>query len=429
MHRTLALLTAAGSAALAQTTQPPESAVSVAVGNTVNVRAFTHCVSQPGTDTEDWQPAFQKAIDQAQTEFRPLYVPAGTYRIRKPITIVPREGLKNTTGFQNLRIVGDGRHQSVIWQQVETENVIDWTGLTYEDPCTLGELVSICLQGGATALNIKWHNYFSLDSCYIHGARDYGIYAEGWSCRFRNSIIRWCFKAGIRGTGHFNNNIVRDCYFSRDRIGFHFTGGYGNRVEGTAFESCAKAAVFLRGTNGFTINNCYFEGNGYTDQHASLFQVEGTADTVHLDYACAHISIHDNIFRCNRQEEGALISVAYTIKCLIADNTFINSARAIMLRDHCETNANAKPHFGQMTVARNLMKEVKTPLSEMRPGLIDQALRSGSAFRLRAKSVCHGSPIDVLKPESIGDEILDLDAKVWYKSIGTSPSDWVRINR
>jgi len=234
--------------------------------NVVNVLLFRDHVVRAGSDQEDWQPAFQNAIELAQRESRPVYVPAGVYKIRKAICITPVVQAKNPFGFHSLRIVGAGRHQTCICQEVDTENVIDWTGLTYEEPCTLGELVSIGIRGGQIGLNLKWHNYFSLDSCYVHGAKKYGIYTEGWSSRFRNSIIRWCREAGVRGTAHFNNNIVRDCYFSRNGIGFFFTGGYGNRIEGCAFEVCAKAAIFLRGTNNFTVNNCYFEGNGYKDK-------------------------------------------------------------------------------------------------------------------------------------------------------------------
>lgn len=395
----------------------------------ISLLTFAQHVVGPGTDVEDWQPAFQAAIALCQQGFRPLHVPAGVYRIRKSIRIVPVEGVKNPSGHQSLRIFGDGRHQSIILQESETENVIDWTGLTYEKPATLGEMIGLCLQGGKTALNIKWHNYFSMDSCYIHGAKEYGVYAEGWSCRFRNSIIRWCFKAGIRGTSHFNNNIVRDCYFSRDGIGFHFTGGYGNRIEGCAFEVCAKAAVFLRGTNSFTINNCYFEGNGYKDQHRELFQVEGAANTLHLDYSCLHINIHDNIFRCNKDPDGAFISAAYTIKGHIYDNTFLNSPTAIKLSDHCETNEGAKPHFGQLIVERNLMKDVETPLAEAASGLIKRALLSGSAFRMRSTPMCEGTPVGTVRPELIGDEVLDTKTRTWYRSVGPGAKDWVPLSR
>ncbi len=53
--------------------------------------------------------------------------------------------------------------------------------------------------GGATALDIQWHNYFTVDSRYIHGARQYGVYAEGWSSQFLNTTIRRCFNVGLYG--------------------------------------------------------------------------------------------------------------------------------------------------------------------------------------------------------------------------------------
>ncbi len=404
---------------------PAVASVDHSATSAVNVLSFCGHVIQPGTDQEDWQPAFQQAVEVAQRECRPIHVPAGVYKIRKAITITPKEETPGGFGSRSLRIVGEGRHQTCICQEVDTENVIDWTGLEYEKRCTNGELLSIGLRGGQIGLNLKWHTYFSLDSCYIHGAKKYGIYTEVWSSRFRNSIIRWCGEAGIRGTAHFNNNIVRDCYFSRNGIGFFFTGGYGNRIEGSAFEGCPKAAIFLRGTNSFTVNNCYFEGNGFKGKTKHFLPVEGSADTIHLDYACADFSIHDNIFRCNQDQDGALLSVAYAITGRVYDNRFIHADKAMELRDKCETNENAKAHFGRTIVENNSFDEIEQVLSEAQPGLIERAISQGSEFRLRRKPVCEGSPIGKVRPEYIGDEILDLKAKKWYKSVGPKLMDWV----
>ena len=396
----------------------------------INVRSFLEHVVNPGSEQEDWQPAFQRAIEVAQRGIRPILVPAGVYKIRKAIRItpVPREDKRNPFGFHALRIVGEGRHQTSIVQQVDTENVIDWTGLEYKNPCNHGELAHIGIGGGKIGLNIKWHNYFSLDTCYIHGCKEYGIYAEGWSSRFRNSIIRWCFEAGIWAGVHFNNCVIRDCYFSRDGIGIHFMGGYGNRIEGCGLEVCAKAAIFVRGGNSLTINNCYFEGNGYKGKHKDLFNVQGWANTIHLDYSCTHVNVHDNIFRANLDQEGACLSICYTIKCHVYDNTFHNTTNGIKLRPNCETNRGAKPHFGQLIVERNSFTNVKNPLLEDKPGLIELALSQGSAFRLRRKATCEGCPVAAVRPECIGDEILDLKAKKWYKAVGPKTTDWVPLN-
>ena len=79
--------------------------------NAVNVRSFVRHVVKPGADEEDWQPAFQKAIEVAQRDLRPIFVPAGVYHIRKAIHIVPvpKEGEKTPFGFHALRIAGEGR--------------------------------------------------------------------------------------------------------------------------------------------------------------------------------------------------------------------------------------------------------------------------------------------------------------------------------
>ena len=48
----------------------------------VDITSFVDHVRDPGTDMENWQPAFQQAIAVAQEEGKVLYVPAGEYKIR-----------------------------------------------------------------------------------------------------------------------------------------------------------------------------------------------------------------------------------------------------------------------------------------------------------------------------------------------------------
>lgn len=196
-----------------------------------------------------------------------------------------------------------------------------------------------------------------------------------------NSTLRWCFSVALFGGSHFNNCVIRDCYFSRDGIGVKIMNGcYGSRIEGTAFEVCAKAAVFVRGTRSFTINNSYFEGNGYRDTHGDLFKVEGPVNTVQLDYFCNGVSIHDNIFRINQEKEGVLISISYLIGGHIYDNTFLNSERAILLRAKCETNEQAPPWVARTVIEHNEFQDIEKALSEEVEGLIGKAKERGSVL-------------------------------------------------
>jgi len=89
------------------------------------VTTLRDLVVDPATEAEDWQPAFQAAIAKARETRRPIYVPA--------------------------------------------ENCIDWPRLECEKPCAHGHLSDTHLRGGNTTLNIKLHNYFTLDTCDIAG--------------------------------------------------------------------------------------------------------------------------------------------------------------------------------------------------------------------------------------------------------------------
>ena len=346
------------------------------------VTDFRELALDVGGEEEDWQPAFQAAIARARETRQPVYVPAGEYRIRRAIEIVPPDLDKRPFGSDNVRIVGAGMFKSVVIQSVEAENCVDWTGLEYEKSEVRGELEDISLRGGEITLNIKWHNHFRMDSCYLEGSGRYGVYAEGWSSRFLNSIIRWCGEAGIVGAGHFNNCIIRDCYFSRDGIGILLSGVHGSRIEGCGLESCARAAIFVRNTRGLTIADSYFEGNGY---RLAQFPFEGVPNTISLDMNNMGIEIHDNILRVNRDEEGALISIADCRGGHIYDNLFYcyNPGRhGIRLRGVSETKPEWQTAIADLVVESNTMHQVVIPLSEDTPGVYDRAVAAGCSFDL-----------------------------------------------
>ncbi len=375
------LLTAAALTVLA--TCLPGPSYSQVLTDMVSVTDFRDLALDVGGEEEDWQPAFQAAIARAWETRQPVYLPAGEYHIRQAIEILPPVGEKRPFGADGIRLVGAGMYKSVIFQSVETENCVNWTGLEYEKSDSRGQLEDISLRGGDITLNIKWHNQFKMDSCYIEGGARYGVYAEGWSSRFLNSIIRWCGEAGIYGGGHFNNCIIRDCYFSRDGIGILLTGVHGSRIEGCGIESCARAAVLVRNTRGLTICNSYFEGNGYRLEER--FPFEGIPNTIHLDMNNTGIKIHDNILRVNRDEEGALISIADCRGGHIYDNLFYcynPGKHGIRLRAVSETKPEWQTVIGDLIVEGNQMHQVTLPLSEDTPGLHDRAVAAGCSFDL-----------------------------------------------
>lgn len=364
-------LLGAGQSGLAQSVSSPPTEM-------VNVRAFEKHVLDQGKETEDWQPAFQGAIAEAQKTGKPLYVPVGEYKIRKAIDIPRIEKPETSVGGPiPTRIVGDGPFQTIIHQMAPGENVINWTGPEYEKDVNRGSIFGVCLQGGNIALNIKWHNYFTMDSCYIHGAQ-IGVYAEGWSSRFLNSTIRWCFDTGVYGGAHFNNVVIRDCYFSRDGIGIRLAGGYGVRIDGCGLEVCANCAIFAHAIASLTINNSYFEGNGYESEH---FKVGlGYPSAVHLDYACTGVSVHDNIFR----EVGKTnpLSLSYCVDGSIQHNTFCEVKDfAIRLRTTCQKNETFGNWVARTVVRDNFFPETKQWLGEEKPGLIDKAVERGCLFQ------------------------------------------------
>ncbi len=347
----------------------------------VRVTDFADVVIDRGGEEEDWQPAFQAAAAEAYETTRPIYVPAGRYPIRQAIDLTPPPAEKRPFLHPSIRLIGAGQWRSIISQEAEGVNCVDWSGPAYEEGAVHGRLEDICLRGGEIVLNIRWHNHFVMDSCYIEGGRRYGVYAEGWSGRFLNSTIRWAGEAGIYAGGHFNNCIIRDCYFSRDGIGVLFSGVHGSRVEGCGLESCARAAIFVRHTRGLTVSDTYFEGNGY--RLPDRFPFEGIPNTLHIDLNCLSICVHDCIFRVNRDDEGALISIADLRHGHIYDNLFYCANPApngIMLRGASETKPEQETAIRDLIIEHNHAHQIARPLAEDTPGLYDAALDNGCEF-------------------------------------------------
>ena len=298
----------------------------------VSVASYRSLATGLGTENEDWEPAFRKALSECGKSGRPLFVPAGVYKIRRSIDVPEREVIKGFMNPGRLTIKGAGRMQSIIWQQVDTEHVLDWTGDTYESGFAGGSLSDLALAGGKICLNIKWHNHFNLDNCYLAGAEEFGVYAEGWSSRINNCTIRWCRQAGLRGQGHFNNVTIRDCYFSRDRIGISLGNGNGIRIIGCGLESCSDSAIAVLNASCVSVRDCYFEGNAYPKAGPLGDKGATFPNVLHLDAYASNVVVTGCIFRGgkgfgNANQIGILGGVNDTIR----ENRFSNCHIAVKL--------------------------------------------------------------------------------------------------
>ena len=364
-------------------------AVGVPEQGPLNITNFSEYVANPGTDMEDWQPAFQQALELIAREGRrPIYVPAGEYKIRSAINMVP---------LNSMRIYGDGPYLSIISQEVESENCINWTGSERGSSAYHGQLDNIQLRGGDITLNVKRHNYFRMELCRLESAQSYVIYAAGWSSRFLNSTIRGGGEAGLYGGPHFNDVVIRDCYFARNRVGVLINGGAGSRIEGCGFEHCYRAAVWLRHAKSFTVNNSYFEGNGkgiVSEDRVSdseNFAPKGPCNTLEVDFNCWGVSVHDNIFRSQLDDAGAFISISDVHGGHIYDNLFWTSSKmihnGIMLRQSRSLwegtgygPEDRQTEHRDLIVEHNQAYNLAHLLVEERPGLVAAAVTNGSRF-------------------------------------------------
>jgi hypothetical protein len=268
----------------------------------VNILDFKSFVKNPGTAREDWHPAFEKAVEQAYKTTRILYVPAGKYQIMDTIDLWKQP--TNSFNGQAFKLVGDGRFVSTIIQKNKQKNCVDWTGKTYKGSMNAGTIENICLSGGKITLNIKWHNQFTLRSCYIAGGSQAGIHAEGWSNRFLDIIVRHCYRFGIYGYAHFNDVSIRDGYFSRCGVGIMLRGARGVRISGIGFEHCANTSIYMGGCMAISVVNCYFEGDGMGPIKTK--EKWGFPSSIAVDYSNKSILIEGCIFRGTSKYAGQI---------------------------------------------------------------------------------------------------------------------------
>ncbi|MFO7947119.1 MAG: right-handed parallel beta-helix repeat-containing protein, partial [Armatimonadota bacterium] len=238
------------------------------------------------------------------------------------------------------------------------------------------------LAGGRITLNLKWHNNFKLESCRISGAKQYGIYTEGWSSRFLNSVIRWCDEAGFYGYAHFNNAVIRDCYFGRCKIGALIHGGHGSRIDGCGFERCAQDAVYLRSVKGFSISDSYFELNGRLD--SPHFEAESPANAVEIGFNSWGVNIHDCIFRSQKDPNGALIAISDIETGHIYDNLFWTNnpvQNGILLLEKSRQRPDWDNQISNLVVEGNKGRNIRSLLTEEVDGLVEKAQQNGSSFQ------------------------------------------------
>lgn len=353
----------------------------------VNVLDFRSRVVDLGKDTEDWQPAFQSAIEKAFATSRVVYVPAGRYPIYKCITIwaEPTGAFISST----LSLVGDSRFVTTIQQKSPDENVIDWTGHKYEESLSAGTMEKLCLAGGKIGLNMKWHNQFTMRACYVVGASEAGIHAEGWSNRFLDILVRHCYNIGFKGRAHFNDITIRDGYFSRCGVGLWLVSAHGVRVDGIGFEHCANTAIYTRASTAVSIVSCYFEGDGMgnkrvvpgwgfpssiaiDDRNLSvLIQgciFRGTARGAgHVRLAgCENGAIRNNLFQIHYDEAGVMLANAS-----YKDYPF--RAKSVIVENN---------NFCWASRKRKAMGTTPVPLwyTQTQEGLLSRALSNGCRF-------------------------------------------------
>ena len=68
-------------------------------------------------------------------------------------------------------------------------------------------------------------------------------------------------------------------------------------------------AIHINGVRSITIDESYFENNGYNPKIENSEYSQNSEHTIVMDLNTSSIDIHSNIFRSNKDESGAIISI------------------------------------------------------------------------------------------------------------------------
>ena len=203
-------------------------------------------------------------------------------------------------------------------------------------------------------------------------------------------------KAGFKATAHFNDIVISNGYFSRDKIGISLGGGNGVRIIGVSLESCSDSAIVVKNTSSVSIRDCYFESN------SEVKEVHGKKgktfpNVVHLDAYANNVVISGCIFRGGRGYFNAnMIGILGGTNHTIRENRFTNCNVAVKLLDksaHWNRMNGQVPKrlrvtqndFHSTKSVKKYRLKRKMPVSghffaEAVPGLIEKAKATGGEF-------------------------------------------------
>jgi hypothetical protein len=240
-----------------------------------------------GDGTVDCSAAIQRAIDQAQLEYRALLVPAGIYRVDRGLFVnktvhSPVRYSPSTSHWSvaPLRLVGEGatngEGQAVIFAAKPMAAVLTYassqpmgTPQGGEVPGNLTEnhsLEQITLDANFLAnfsvyapavVGSKWQSV-----SFVHGMIA-GLYlGYGWihnieGCAFKgNAVANLYLDRACNAVNVLNNNFAAS-------LGVGIIANYGEavRIEGNCFQSLGGPAIYANQMGALAIKSNYFEAN------------------------------------------------------------------------------------------------------------------------------------------------------------------------
>jgi hypothetical protein len=261
-----------------------------AAGSTLSVVDF----GAVGDGVTDCAPAIQRAIDQAQREYRALFVPAGIYRIETGLRVNRTQ--PSTAKYSPatphwrvapLRLIGEGatngEGQSVIYAGRPMSAVLTFVSQQGNDngtvPANLTEnhsLEQLALDANDLAnfsvyapaiTGSKWKSV-----SFVHGLVA-GLYiGYGWihnieGCAFKGSgVAQLYLDRSVNSINVIDNNFA-----AADGVGIIANQGEAVRLVGNCFESLGGPAIYANQIGSLTISSSYYEANNLSPERFQWF--------------------------------------------------------------------------------------------------------------------------------------------------------------
>lgn len=382
-----------------------------------------------GDGVHDDTAAFQAALDTKKK----VYIPQGEYKITAPLKIYKGTQLIGREGGSDY--YNDGKVKLIFAPTIPQSNMF----ITEEAPImeyifgvTIGGFSVRGEQGGYLFYLPKMCSMYLFD-IKQYGGFNYGLLVDGFlDCQIDRCSFQGHYIAGIHAIASYyltTTTVFTNCYVSQGDKGMIIEEGATNSL---VFNSCTFESLNML-ADIYTRNNVYFN-NLYTENlpksgNSYMFQIGVNGAKTSTDNN--NVTINGGFIEGNIPNIATtkFMNIDYIRNVSVSNVTLQQFQRLFDFTNNLQNltlvnvSTNFVVHLGNAT---NDWNKVNTLGGHMPYTLLDSL--HDQVFlgvpKLRSYKSNNGTPVGIITPRTIGEEVFDTSTSLWYKSTGYSANDW-----